>query len=166
MQTRYGNCARLSVPAIFSHLPGLIAGLLIGAAVFAGEPDPWAPGDLLAPDALAHELAEASSPPPTIVFVGFPMLYRGRHIARAILAGPASKPEGLAELKEALKSLPKDSAIVIYCGCCPFIKCPNIRPAFRALRELGYTRIRVLSLPENLRTDWTDKGYPTETGSP
>ncbi len=45
------------------------------------------------------------------------------------------------------------------------VKCPNIRPAYRALKELGYTHIRVLSIPTNMHDDWYTKGYPSEDGS-
>jgi hypothetical protein len=41
-------------------------------------------------------------------------------------------------------------------------KCPNIRPAFAALHEMGFTKVRVVSIPTNFKTDWIDKGYPTE----
>jgi hypothetical protein len=51
---------------------------------------------------------------------------------------------------------------VIYCGCCPMLKCPNIRPAYSTLKELGFTHIRVLSLPTNLHTDWVSKDYPSD----
>jgi hypothetical protein len=44
-------------------------------------------------------------------------------------------------------------------------KCPNIRPAYRALKELGFTRVRVLNIPTNMHTDWYTKNYPSETGS-
>jgi hypothetical protein len=30
---------------------------------------------------------------------------------------------------------------------------------------MGFTRVRVLSLPENLKTDWIDHGYPTDQRS-
>jgi len=43
-------------------------------------------------------------------------------------------------------------------------RCPNIRPAFLALRDMGFTRLRVLMLPTDLYTDWVQKGYPTEKG--
>ena len=90
------------------------------------------------------------------------MLYRSRHILHAIDAGPASTPEGITALKKALASVPKNGDIVIYCGCCPMDKCPNIRPAYRALKELGFTNVRVLSLPTNTHTDWYSKDYPSE----
>jgi hypothetical protein len=89
-------------------------------------------------------------------------LYRQRHVLHARFAGPAGKPEGLKALREAVEAQPKDSEIVIYCGCCPMQKCPNIRPAYQLLKELGFTRIRVLDLPTDFHADWSAKGYPVE----
>lgn len=123
-----------------------------------------APADLISPADLAARLKSAGKP--AIVYVGFPVLYRSNHIPGALFAGPASKPEGLEALKQAVAKLPKNAEIVIYCGCCPWSHCPNVRPAFRALRDLGYTRVKVLEIPTNLATDWIDKGYPVEKGAP
>jgi len=50
--------------------------------------------------------------------------------------------------------------MVIYCGCCPFTKCPNIRPAFQQLKKMGFTNVKVLDLPVNLQTNWIAIGYP------
>ena len=50
--------------------------------------------------------------------------------------------------------------IVIYCGCCPFEHCPNIRPAFNLLNEMGFTNQKLLSLQKNIKADCIDKGYP------
>ena len=97
-----------------------------------------------------------------IICVTFPFLYKQKHIPHAQFAGPAEKPEGMAELRSVVRSLPKNALIVIYCGCCPMDKCPNIRPAYRALKELGFKHIRVLDLPTNFHTDWTTKGYSVE----
>jgi thiosulfate/3-mercaptopyruvate sulfurtransferase len=60
--------------------------------------------------------------------------------------------------------LPRSTNLVIYCGCCPFEKCPNVRPAFTALNGMGFKKLRVLILPTNLATDWVGKGYPVEIG--
>ena len=43
--------------------------------------------------------------------------------------------------------------------------CPNIRPAYQALKESGFTRVRVLRIPTNMAADWYGKGYPSEAGS-
>lgn len=124
--------------------------------------DPWPAGDLVQPSDLAKELI--SSPGSLhIICVTFPVMYRQKHLPHAQLAGPTSKPEGIAKLHAAVKGLRSNAPIVIYCGCCPMIKCPNIRPAYRALKASKFENVRVLNLPDNLHTDWTAKGYPVET---
>jgi len=125
--------------------------------------DPWPKSELVEPTALAQEIR--SAPPPQVLCVAFPVLYRSRHILHAVDAGPGSKPEGLEALKRAAAALPKNADIVIYCGCCPMVKCPNIRPAYHTLREMGFKHIRVLEIPTNMQADWYSKDYPSEPGS-
>ena len=122
--------------------------------------DPWPKSAVLNPAALAQALK--SGEPPVVISVAFPVLYRQRHILHAINAGPGSKPEGIEALHKTLARFPADSDIVIYCGCCPMAKCPNIRPAYRALKEAGFTHVRVLDVPTNMHDDWYSKGYPSE----
>ena len=101
-----------------------------------------------------------------MICVAFPALYANKHIVHAAFAGPGSKPEGLEALKKAAEPLPRDADLVIYCGCCPMAtKCPNIRPAYRTLKEMGFTHLRVLNIPTNMETDWFSKDYPSEAGS-
>ncbi|MGH9667833.1 MAG: rhodanese-like domain-containing protein [Bryobacteraceae bacterium] len=143
----------------------LVGGLGLVAAVFCfaqNGSDPWSKPGLLEPAALAHEITSAK--PPTILCVAFPVLYRNRRILHAIGAGPGSKPEGVALLKRAVAHLPKDADIAIYCGCCPMVRCPNVRPAYRTLKQMGFTHVRVLDIPTNMHTDWFTKGYPSEKG--
>jgi thiosulfate/3-mercaptopyruvate sulfurtransferase len=123
------------------------------------QADPWTPQQLMMPEALAKQLAPGAKPP-VIISVAFPVLYRNRHIETAIFAGPGRDSEAITALKTAVKDLPKDTEIVIYCGCCPMDHCPNLRPAFRALKELGFNRIHALNIPTNFNTDWVTKGYP------
>ena len=137
--------------------------LLISTCLSQQLSDPWPARDLLQPSTLAQALRSAK--PPLVLSVGFPVLYRGRHILHALEAGPGSTPEGIQALKKALANAPKSADIVIYCGCCPMDKCPNIRPAYRALKELGFTNVRVLSMPTNMHTDWDSKDYPSEGAS-
>jgi thiosulfate/3-mercaptopyruvate sulfurtransferase len=99
---------------------------------------------------------------PLVIHSGFAVLYRSAHIAGTAYAGPGSKPEGLDKLKELVAKEPRDREIVIYCGCCPWDRCPNIRPAFAALHDMGFTHVSALYVPENLAKDWIDKGFPTE----
>lgn len=123
--------------------------------------NPWKDSDLMEPRELATRL-NSNKPRPQIICVAFPVLYRQRHIIHAEFAGPGSKPEGINDLKTAVASLAKDQEIVIYCGCCPMVKCPNVRPAYSALKQAGFKNVRVLNIPENFHTDWVAKGYPTE----
>ncbi len=135
--------------------------LVSGVALTQPTPsDPWPPNDLLQPADLARAIQSGRAP--IILSAAFPVLYRGKHIVHAINAGPTSKPEGIEALKRAVAELSKDADLVIYCGCCPMVKCPNIRPAYRTLKELGFTHVRVLSLATNLHEDWVSKGYPSE----
>jgi len=44
-------------------------------------------------------------------------------------------------------------------------QCPNIRPALELMRQMGFTRVRALYLPDNFKADWIDQGYPVEEGA-
>jgi len=131
---------------------------LLAAVLLAAQApsDPWPAQATMRPADLV-----AAKPQPAIFYVGFPVLYRGARIEGAILAGPGSEPEGLELLTKVLSPLPRNRQIVLYCGCCPFEKCPNIRPAYRAAASLGFSHIKVLFVKTNLHTDWIAKGYPT-----
>ena len=147
-------------------IASLLAFPLIERALAAREApqDPWPPDRLMEPAALAKLLGHPAKKP-LVISVVFPVLYRQKHIAGAKFAGPTSKPEGISALKKTVSPLPKNALIVLYCGCCPMEHCPNIRPAFETLAQLGYTNVRVLNLRSNFRTDWQDKGYPVEPRS-
>ncbi len=127
-------------------------------------PDPWTPTDLIQPAQLAARLKGPPAARPLIYYVGFAVLYRSKHIPGAEFIGPGNKQEGLQALREAALKHPRTREIVIYCGCCPWDHCPNLRPAFIMLRELGFKRVKVLSLPTSFPKDWIEKGYPFETG--
>jgi hypothetical protein len=116
---------------------------------------------LVQPKDLAAEM-EARGARPAIFHVGFNVLYRSKHIAGSIYAGPAAKPEGLALLRAAVEKLPRNREIVIYCGCCPWDHCPNVRPAMELLKQMGFTKAKALYVPDNLKVDWIDHGYPVE----
>ena len=141
--------------------------VLLAALVCFSQPapDPWPKSAIVEPAMLATTLQSPLAKEPVILCVAFPVLYKSKHIRGAIFAGQGSKAEGIEELKKAVADLPKDSDLVLYCGCCPMEKCPNIRPAYRTLKELGFTKVRVLNIPTNMNTDWYTKNYPTEAGS-
>jgi hypothetical protein len=75
--------------------------------------------------------------------------------------GLVKEAENLKKFKQQLDSLSKASPIVIYCGCCPFEHCPNVRPAIQALKDMKFTNYKLLNLPHNIKIDWIDKGYQT-----
>ena len=127
-------------------------------------PVPWRDNQVIEPEQLVKSLAAAKGGKPLVLCVGFPVLYQGGHIVGAKFAGPAAKPEGIQALKRAVQGLSRDARIVVYCGCCPWERCPNVRPAFSTLQDLGFTNVKVLSIPTNFREDWIAKGFPIEKG--
>ena len=116
---------------------------------------------LIQPAQLASELKAA---PPTILQVGFSKLYQQAHIPGAIYAGPTNSETGVAALKAAADKLPREAAIVIYCGCCPWNRCPNMDAAYTTLKAMGFSKLRALYIADNFGQDWVDKGYPVVTG--
>jgi thiosulfate/3-mercaptopyruvate sulfurtransferase len=125
--------------------------------------DPWTKAESVEAPNLVKELNDPKTAP-TVVFVGFQRLYTAGHIKSAQFHGSGGNPEGLKEMKAWAATLPKTTNLVIYCGCCPMERCPNVRPAFTALRELGFAKVRVLLLPTSFEVDWADKGYPYDKG--
>ena len=106
--------------------------------------------------------------PPTLVQMlqnenSLPVIFNvglGAVIPHSIDIGVASKKENIEKFRKELSGLPKEAKIVIYCGCCPFEHCPNVRPAIDVLKEMKFTNYQLLNLPTNIRTDWINKGYP------
>ncbi len=128
-----------------------------------GAHDPWSSAQTVGAAELAKEVAaSAGGNRPAVVFVGFRSLYRGGHVPGSVFLGPAVSAEGMASLRRWAGSVPKSIDVVLYCGCCPLDECPNVRPAFAALRDMGFTHLRVLVLPNSYAADWLDKGYPVE----
>ena len=120
---------------------------------------------LVQPADLVRELASTNADTrPTIVYVGFRTLFAGGHIPGATFHGSASTEQGIAEIKRWAASLPRATNLVIYCGCCPFQRCPNIRPAFALFQDMGFRYVRVLELQTSFAADWADKNYPVEKG--
>jgi thiosulfate/3-mercaptopyruvate sulfurtransferase len=116
-----------------------------------------APGDLV---------KIISSTRPLIFFVGPKTLYTQARIPGAEYIGMAAYPEGIQALQMRVEKLPKTRSIVIYCGCCPWDKCPNVGPAHHLLTGLGFKDVKVVHIAENFGTDWVSKGLPTQKGEP
>lgn len=154
-------CMRLRVGVVIASL----AAAVLGWSQQPSPPPAWPASAVVEPAAFAAVL-QSSAKPPVILCVAPAALYKAKHLPHAISTGAASRPEGLAALAKAVEAMPKDAEIVVYCGCCPLAFCPNLRPAYKALTELGYTNVRVLHIPTNMNTDWYSKNYPTETTAP
>ncbi|HUV69949.1 MAG TPA: hypothetical protein VMW15_09830 [Terracidiphilus sp.] len=119
---------------------------------------------LIQPAELSRLLHTSGADKPLILQVGSRVLFTEAHIAGAEYAGPGSQPEGLQKLQSRVAPLSRKTLIVLYCGCCPWNRCPNIAPAIRLLHTLGFTRAKALYLADNFGTDWAEKGYPVERG--
>ncbi len=119
---------------------------------------------LIQPDALVKILQTNTGTKPLILQVGFQKLYQQAHIPGAEYIGAATEAAGIQNLEKRVGSLPKNKAIVLYCGCCPWWHCPNVRPAFELLHSMGFTNVKVLYIAQNFGADWVSKGYPTEKG--
>jgi hypothetical protein len=143
-------------------LVALVSMMIISLAAVAPS-DPWNDSQIVQPAALHKELADAKTAP-TVLFVGFGRLYTAGHIKGAQFHGSGGSPDGLAHIKAWAASIRTSTNLVIYCGCCPMERCPNLRPAFTALSEMGFSKLRVLILPTDFAKDWADQGFPFDKG--
>jgi thiosulfate/3-mercaptopyruvate sulfurtransferase len=143
----------------YSIILALVFIAIIGFIKFRGKaeysPDPWTEKQLLAPADLASVINNPKAKKPVIFSVGPGALIRG-----SLDIGPVHEKENLDKFKQALSRLPVEADIVVYCGCCPFEHCPNIRPAFNLLNEMKFSNAHLLNLEHNIKTDWVVKGYP------
>ena len=143
----------------------LTAVLVIPPAIVAQAQSadlPPGSADLIRPEELVKALK--SSTQPTVLNVGPKMIFVQAHIPGAEFIGPTNKPEGLEKLRARVASRPRDSFLVIYCGCCPWEHCPNVRPAYKELKQMGFTRLKVLYIATSFGSDWVERGYPTAKG--
>lgn len=119
---------------------------------------------LINPEDLVRILKSSTAEKPLMIQVGSHVLYQEAHIPGSEYIGPASGENGVQQLRKRVSSLPHGKFIVLYCGCCPWSHCPNVKPANDALLSMGFTNVKVLYIAGNFGTDWVDKGYPTAKG--
>ena len=132
--------------------------LLLGVAsqaVKAQNPVNWTEDQLMPPAQLAQRLQSGKNIP--VLFSIGPSAV----IPHSIDIGMVQEKENLQKLEKQLRSVPKGSTVVVYCGCCPYAHCPNVRPAMALLKKMKFTHYYLLDLPHNIKTDWMDKRYPT-----
>jgi len=119
---------------------------------------------LIQPDALNGMLQTSKTDPPLLLQVGSRVMFNQARIPGSFYAGPGSQPEGLKLLESMVGQAPKSKFIVLYCGCCPWDRCPNVGPAYKRLHDLGFTNVKVLYLANNFGADWLYKGFRVEQG--
>jgi hypothetical protein len=130
--------------------------LFIGGKATAQNKINWTIDDLLEPADLSVTI-KSNKNVPVIFSIG-----PGAIIPHSKDIGMIKESDNMQKFKDQLAALAKDTQIVIYCGCCPFEHCPNVRPAIQLLKDLNFTNFKLLDLPHNIKIDWIDKGYPTQ----
>ena len=142
-------------------------GLMVAAITFAAERPATSISEarLIQPADLAAVVKDSKMPRPLMLHVGFRTMFDQAHIPGSEYAGPGNTAAGLKGLRERLGNVAKDTDVVLYCGCCPWVRCPNVAAAFEVLQELGFTNAKVMYIADNFGADWVDKGYPTAKSS-
>jgi hypothetical protein len=125
-----------------------------GSAAFSQNPVNWTEKQVMQPQELAAAIT-AGKDLPVIFSVG-----PAATIPGSVEVGMVNNAEGIKKLKALLDKTDRNKKIVIYCGCCPYEHCPNVRPAIDVLNQLKFTNFFLLDLPHNIKKDWIDKGYP------
>jgi thiosulfate/3-mercaptopyruvate sulfurtransferase len=153
---------------------GLAVLCLSFGAALAGRPAPPSPAvpaddaipsaQLMPPEELVPLLGKTGADKPLVLQVGPHVFYAEAHPPGAEYAGPGNQESGLQALRDRVKTLPHDRFIVLYCGCCPWKKCPNVHPAYQQLTSLGFHNVKVMYIADNFGKDWVAKGYPVEKG--
>jgi len=141
-----------------------IVSIVLVAMVWAYQASLIPSSRLINPDELVRILQSSKGEKPLMIQVGSHVLYEQAHIPASEYIGAASREAGLQQLRKRVESLPRNKFIVIYCGCCPWSHCPNVKPAADALQAMGFTKVKILYIANNFGADWVDKGYPVAKG--
>ena len=150
-------------PALFALIFATVA-IALASGALAYQANLIPASRLINPDDLVKILQAPKSEKPLMIQVGSHVLYSQAHIPGSEYIGPASTESGLQSLRKRVESLPRNTFIVLYCGCCPWNHCPNVKPADDALRAMGFTNVKVLYIADNFGTDWVEKRYPVAKG--
>jgi 3-mercaptopyruvate sulfurtransferase SseA len=144
----------------------LVAGVRLYAQ-FSGAPSSSSASSistsqLIQPEEMNRLLQAKGAARPLVLQVGSRLMFAQAHIPGSEYVGPGSQAAGLDALKARVARIDHKSPIVLYCGCCPWNRCPNVGPAYKLLADLGFTHVRVLYIASNFGADWVEKGYPVE----
>jgi thiosulfate/3-mercaptopyruvate sulfurtransferase len=145
----------------FAHAAEVVTKTGLGHAAIAVDSENEA---TISPEDLVKALKLAKKQQPLVLSVGPRTLYSQAHIPGAEYIAPGSSEQSAGALKVRVKNLAHGKFIVIYCGCCPWGRCPNMHPAFAQLHAMGFTNVKMLYIADNFGTDWVYKGYPTTKG--
>jgi hypothetical protein len=119
---------------------------------------------LIQPGELNKLLQSHNARGPLILQVGSRVMFAQAHIPGSEYVGPGSQDSGLQLLRKRVSMLSRDTFIVIYCGCCPWNRCPNVSAAYNLLAGMGFKRARVLYIADNFGADWVNMGFSVATG--
>lgn len=145
-------------------IPTLLLFALLCVAHASGQASAILASRLINPDALVKLLQSSTAEKPLMIQVGSHVLFAQAHLPGSEYIGPASGDAGVQQLRKRVESLPRTKFILLYCGCCPWGHCPNVKPADDALHAMGFTNVKVLYISDNFGTNWVDKGYPVAKG--
>jgi thiosulfate/3-mercaptopyruvate sulfurtransferase len=158
---KFGFFLRAGMIAVLVMLPGLFV-QAESSAPSESSAFSIPKAQLIQPGELNQLLKAGGGDKPLVLQVGSRVLFDQAHIAGSEYGGAGSQTAGLQQLQGRVAPLPRTTLIVVYCGCCPWNRCPNIAPAMKVLRDLGFTRVKALYIADNFGADWADKGYPVE----
>lgn len=133
----------------------LFTGLMALMSFHGQQKEPWTAEQLMEPADLAAILGNPQLRHPLVISVAPAAVIRN-----SLDIGPGGDSVNLQKLRDHLQNTAKGADIVIYCGCCPFDKCPNIRPAFSLLNKMQFKNHKLLNITQNLKVNWIDRGYP------
>lgn len=168
---RRSFAASCTLPPVL--VPALILSLMLSVAATVVRSQGPAPASsalsipqaqIMQPEELVRILKSSEKEKPVILHVGSRVMFSQEHIPGSAYAGPGSTQAGIQSLEDTVSALPKNRRIILYCGCCPWNRCPNVGPAYKRLHELGFTSVKVLYIASNFGDDWVAKGYPAVKG--
>jgi len=137
----------------------LLAGVPTSLLAQAAQPTRIEPADLVK----AIQLPVAQRP--LVLQIGFRVMFQQAHIPGSEYLGPGADATAVEQLRKRMQPVARDKFVVLYCGCCPWDRCPNIAPAVKALAAMGFKNVKLLYIPTDFGTDWAAKGYPVQKGS-
>jgi thiosulfate/3-mercaptopyruvate sulfurtransferase len=145
-------------------LSALVLTIAVLTAYAAGQSSTDIPTNALINPAEVATLIQSKAEKPIILQVGSHVLFQQAHIPGSEYVGAGSTAEGRQQLQKRVASLPKDKFIILYCGCCPWEHCPNVKPAYKELHEMGFSNLKVMYIANDFGKDWVEKGFPVSKG--